>query len=129
MPTARFIWNKFRGCVPGSGFTLMFEAYAMLLLESEMAVCKVAGNLSVTKPRIWRVFDYRIQKACLEDDLREVTEIGVDETSRKKGHEYITGFVDLHEHRVVFVTEGKDAKTFESFTGKLEKKDGKKGKY
>ncbi|MDR1244786.1 MAG: transposase family protein [Endomicrobium sp.] len=41
----------------GSGFTLLFEAYAMLLIESEMPVCRVAENLSVTQPRIWRVFD------------------------------------------------------------------------
>jgi transposase len=111
---------------PGSGFTLMFEAYAMLLIESEMPVCKVAENMSVTQPRIWRVFDYWIQKAYSEDVLSEVTAIGVDETSRKKGHEYITEFVDLHEHKVVFVTEGKDSKTFESFTEELEEKGGKK---
>jgi hypothetical protein len=30
---------------PGSGFTLLFEAYAMLLIEYEMPVCKVAETL------------------------------------------------------------------------------------
>jgi transposase len=109
---------------PGSGFTLMFEAYAMLLIESEMPVCKVADNMSVTQPRIRRVFDYWIQKAFSEDELSGVTQIGVDKTSRKKGHEYITEFVDLHKHRVIFVTEGKDAKTIESFTEELENKGG-----
>jgi hypothetical protein len=44
----------------GSGFTPLFEAYAMLLIESEMPVCKVADNLSVTQPRVWRIFDYWI---------------------------------------------------------------------
>lgn len=40
---------------PGSGFTLLFEAYAMLLIESEVPISKVASNLKVTQPRVWRV--------------------------------------------------------------------------
>ena len=110
----------------GSGFTLLFEAYAMLLIESEMPVCNVAGTLEVTQPRVWRVFDYWINKAFSKDDLRLVKRIGVDETSRKKGHEYITQFVDLDKRRTVFVTEGKDATTIEKFVEELEKKHGKK---
>lgn len=47
---------------PGSGFTLLFEAYAMLLIESEMPVSKVSDCVGVTAPRVWRVFDYWIQK-------------------------------------------------------------------
>ena len=35
---------------PGSGFTLMFEAYAMLLIESEMPVSKVSDCIGVTAP-------------------------------------------------------------------------------
>ena len=77
---------------PGSGFTLLFEAYAMLLIESEMPVSKVSEILDVTSPRIWRVFDYWIEKAFSADDLSDVTQLGIDETSRKKGHHYITQF-------------------------------------
>jgi transposase len=98
----------------------------MLLIESEMPVCRVAENLSVTQPRIWRVFDYWLEKAVSEDDLSKVTCVGADETSRKKGHEYITQFVDLEAHRTVFVTEGKDSGTVEKFVTELEEKSGKK---
>jgi transposase len=111
---------------PGSGFTLLFEAYAMLLIESEMPVCNVAENLSVTEPRIWRVFDYWLKKAVVRDDLSQVSQIGIDETSRKKGHNYITQVVDLKEHRTIFVTEGKDASVVEKFVETLEEKSGKR---
>ena len=111
---------------PGSGFTLLFEAYAMLLIEYEMPVCKVAETLSVTQPRVWRVFDYWIERAFSKDDLSEVKQVGVDETSRKKGHEYITQFVDLERSRTVFVTEGKNAATIEKFVEELETKNGKR---
>jgi transposase len=109
----------------GSGFTLLFEAYAMLLIESEMPVCKAAENLSITAPRLWRVFDYWIERAVVSDGLSETKRIGIDETSRKKGHEYITQVVDLDARRTIFVTEGKGKKTVERFVEKLEEKGGK----
>jgi transposase len=109
----------------GSGFTLLFEAYAMLLIESEMPVCKAAENLAITAPRLWRVFDYRIEKAVSCDSLSATKRIGTDETSRKKGHEYITQAVDSDARRTVFVTEGKGMETVEKPVERLEKKGGK----
>jgi transposase len=70
--------------------------------------------------------DYWIEKSYTQDDSSKVSRIGVDETSRKKGHNYITKFIDLDAKRTVFVTEGKDSSTIESFVEELEKKSGKK---
>lgn len=109
---------------PGSGFTLLFEAYAMLLIESEMPVSKVSSTIKVTAPRLWRVFDYWINLAVSKDDLSHVTQIGMDETSRKKGHNYVTIFADLDSRRVIHACEGKDAVTVESFVQSLEEKGG-----
>lgn len=109
---------------PGSGFTLLFEAYAMLLIESEMPVSKVSSIVKVTAPRIWRVFDYWIGQAVSEDNLSNVTQIGMDETSRKKGHNYVTIFADLDSRRVIHACEGKDAATIESFADSLKEKGG-----
>ncbi|MBP8778066.1 MAG: ISL3 family transposase [Bacteroidaceae bacterium] len=108
-----------------SGFTLLFEAYTMLLIEKEMPVSSVSCTIKETAPRIWRVFNHWIQKAFQSDDLSSIRKIGVDETSRKKGHKYITQFVDLDTRRTLFVTEGKDAKTFELFAQELQCKGGK----
>ncbi|MBZ0199327.1 MAG: transposase [Ignavibacteriaceae bacterium] len=98
----------------GSGFTLLFEAFAMLLIESEMPVNKAAALLKVYPKRLWTMFNYWITRALRKDTQSTVTAIGIDETSRKKGHEYVTVAVDLHEKRVLFVTEGKDEKTIVS---------------
>ena len=68
----------------GSGFTLLFESYAMFLIENEMSVSRVARTLKVTEHRIWRVFNYWIEKAKSNDILTEINSIGVDETSTKK---------------------------------------------
>jgi len=45
---------------PKSGFTLLFEAYMMMLVESEMPVAAVSKTVKETAPRIWRIFRHRI---------------------------------------------------------------------
>jgi len=111
----------------GSGFTLMFEAFAMLLIESEMPVNKAAYTLRVYAQRIWNLFNYWVEEAKSKEDLSKVKIIGIDETSRKKGHLYVTVAVDMEDRKVIAVQEGKDAETvgkikthIESLKGKAE---------
>jgi transposase len=108
----------------GSGFTLLFEAYAMLLIECEMPVCKVAKCVKVTAPRIWRMFNYWIEKAKEKMDLSSTCEIGIDETSSRKGHNYITLFVDMERRKVIDIQEGKDKETIADFVCRLEGRQG-----
>ena len=109
-----------------SGFTLLLEAYIMLLIESEMPVSKVTKCVKTNSPRIWRMFNYWVKRALKKDKLNEVKKIGVDETSKRKGHDYITVFADLEQKRVIHITEGKDANTITDFVNKLEEKGGDK---
>jgi transposase len=97
----------------GSGFTLLFEAFAMMLIENEMPVNKAAGILGVYANRIWTVFNYWVNRAFLKDDPRGIIHMGIDETSARKGHDYVTVTADLEKRRVVFVTPGKDEATIE----------------
>ena len=41
--------------------------------------------------------------------------MAIDETSCRRGHDYLTIAADTEERKVVFVTEGKDAKTIAHF--------------
>src|SRR5699024_5719297 len=61
-------------------------------------------------------------KAHNEDKV-EVEKIGFDETSIKKGHNYVTTMVGLEERRVLFATEGKDAETIKESVDYLESKE------
>ena len=69
----------------GSGFTLFFEAYSMLLIESEMPVSKSSKIMDVYPQRVWNIFDYWISIAFKEDIITDLTKIGFDETSTKNG--------------------------------------------
>ncbi len=105
-----------------SGFTLLFEAIAMSLIENEMPVNKVARLLGEHPNRVWRIFNYWIELAYQKDDVTQVTELGFDETSRRKGHSYITVAVDLEERRVIHVVKGKNAATIKEIKGYLKDK-------
>jgi len=107
---------------PGSGFTLMFEAFALALIEREMPVNRVAEILGVNAQRIWTVFNHWVSSARDSDDPSAITQLGVDETSSRKGHKYLTLGVDLEESRVVHVVEGKGKSTLHEISKHLEKK-------
>jgi transposase len=94
-----------------SGFRLLFEAYSMLLIENEMPVSKASKIMGVNSQRIWNVFDYWISKAYSNDTIANIEKIGFDETSIKKGHNYVTTLVDIEQRRVLFATAGKGAET------------------
>jgi len=107
----------------GSGFTLLFEAYSMLLIENEMPVNKAAKILQVYPNRLWNVFKYWISIAHKEDTIEDLANVGFDETSIKKGHNYVTTLVDLENRRVLFVAEGKGADCIEKSVNYLKDKE------
>lgn len=107
---------------PGSGFTLFFEAFAMALIEREMPVNRVAEVLGVNPQRVWSVFNHWIEKAREADDPSSITKLGVDETSSRKGHKYVTLGVDLDASRVIHACEGKGKETLKNIQQHLETK-------
>jgi len=48
-------------------------------------------------------------------DLDNLTHIGIDEISRKRGHVYVTNVYDLEHKRLVWSGEGRSQETFEAF--------------
>jgi transposase len=104
---------------PGSGFTLLFEALVMVMAKG-MPVKSIAALLKEHDTRLWRVLDHYVQESRQGTDFSAVTEVGVDETSSKRGHNYVSLFVDLESSRVLFATEGKDASTLGRFKTDLE---------
>lgn len=84
-----------------SGFTLMFEAMAMALIEREMPINRVAELLRVHPNRVWKVFNHWVGEARKNDTCTAVTQLGIDETSSRKGHNYVTLGVDMQARHVI----------------------------
>ncbi len=97
-----------------SGFTLLYEALLMML-AGQMPILGASRLTGVTDDRIWRVAEHYVGEAREYADYSETTRIGIDETSIRRGHTYVTTVVDLDEKKVVYVTEGKGGETIESF--------------
>ena len=97
----------------GSGFSLLMDSL-IILMAQHMPVKSVADLIGEHDTRIWRVLEHYVSKARSEEDFSEVESVGVDETSRAKGHNYISVFVDLDKSKVIYVCEGKDANAIKS---------------
>ena len=107
----------------GSGFTLLFEALVMIMAR-DMPVNVMARLFSVTDTRLWRVINAYVEMARAKEDFSGVKRIGIDETSTKKGHNYVTFFFDLDQKKLLFGTEGKDNETVKDFVADLKKHGG-----
>lgn len=105
---------------PQSGFTVLFEAF-ILTLAREMPISQIAELVDEHDTRIWRLINAHIKKAYAQKDLQKVSRVGIDETSSRKGHRYISVFVDMDEREVVFATPGKDETTIARFADELTK--------
>ncbi len=98
---------------PGSGFTLLFEGW-VITLAKHLPISRIADMVDEHDTRLWCFINHYVAEARALADYSDVTAFGVDETS-KKGHRYITVFVDHATHKVIFVTDGKDKTTVEYF--------------
>lgn len=106
-----------------SGFTLLFEALLLQLCQA-MPVNQVAKITKTSDDKLWSMLDRYVDQTREYEDFKEIEAIGMDETSRAKGHEYITLFVDLQQRRTIFITEGKDNTTVERFAEDFEAHNG-----
>lgn len=105
-------------------FTLLFEAFAMTLCR-EMPVNKVSQIIRADDNKLWRMMNNYTEAARKLEDYSAVSRIGIDETSKAKGHDYVSLFVDLKDKRTIFVAEGKGSQTIVDFKEDLLEHAGK----
>ena len=76
-----------------SGFTLLFEAF-VLLLAREMTFTGVARITGLSVHRVMSLCERYVNEAVSVQSLAEVRRVAIDETSKAKGHEYVSLFAD-----------------------------------
>jgi transposase len=113
----------------GSGFTLLFEQAAMVLVR-EMPVLAAARIIGITDKRLWRIVEHYVAKALRSLDLCALVAISFDETASKRGHNYVTVFIDADRKTkpVVFATPGKGKATVKEFRAFLKEHGGAPGR-
>lgn len=86
-----------------------------MVMAKSMPLNTIASIIGEHDTRIWRIINHYVEQSRKQEDYSEVTIVGVDETASKRGHNYVSVFVDLAVSKVLFATEGKDAKTVKRF--------------
>lgn len=108
---------------PKSRYTLLFESYSMLLMQS-MPVENARKLLRISHTSATRILRYWVFKAIDEDDLSGVRAICLDETSFKRGQSYVTVVSDAIARRVIYAEEGRGTENVERFSWHLMGKGG-----
>lgn len=116
--TAELSWARER-----SGYSLYFEAF-MVLLAKAMPMNEVSRLLGEHDTTLWPILHHYVDEARQEQTWETVKRIAIDETSRAKGHEYVSLVMDLDTRKVLHVAEGKDQRTLFDFKGQLLQKCG-----
>ena len=118
-------WSKRHRCcatcgerrrVKGSYPTTFHTLYGAVELNSprlHRCACQGVDGPATVSPL--RALDQT--RACT--NASGVTRLAIDETAARRGHDYVTLFVDIDQARVVFATEGKGADTIATFANDL----------
>ncbi|WP_404415619.1 hypothetical protein [Vreelandella aquamarina] len=77
-------------------------------LVKEMPVLAVSRQLEISDIRLWRIVHHYVDRLLGELDLFNVAMVGVDETTSRRGHGYITVFLDMQRKQapVIFADPG-----------------------
>jgi transposase len=102
-----------------SGFTLLFEALILMFAQQMpfAAVARIAGESAY---RVAELCKRYVELALEQADFSDVKALAIDETSRARGHDYITLAADALQRRVLFVAEGRDASTISELAADLD---------
>ena len=103
---------------PDSGFTLLFEAMVMTMV-SAMPVKAVARMVGEHDTRLWRVVHHYVDQARARADAASVTRVAIDETAARRGHDYISLFVDIDRGPGAVRRRRQDASTVAAFAEDL----------
>jgi transposase len=80
--------------------------------------------LRVRDKQLWRRIEHYVSEARAKQDMSSVQLVGIDETSMKRGQDYITVAHDLGEKRLLFAVHGRDHDAVEKFAVDLEEHGG-----
>ena len=98
-----------------SRFTLQYEHEVMRLMSIHHCFQTVARNLGIATQRVEHLYHHYTHSLDSMPMSYAPTRIGCDETSSRKGHEYVTTFIDMDTHQVIGVYEGRSSQCFEAF--------------
>ena len=96
-----------------SRFTLMFEAFALRVLQACSNVQKAAGLLGLNWESVHTILARGVARGLERRTVDQVEHVGLDEKNFRRGQSYVSLMVDLDASRVLEVTEDRTTKSAE----------------
>jgi transposase len=101
-----------------SGFTLLFEAMVLAMCQ-QMPFAAVSRLVGESWHRVAAICERYVILALAEADHSRVTALAIDETSRAKGHNYVTIAADAAARKVIFVAEERESQSIAALADDL----------
>jgi transposase len=98
-----------------SRFTLLFEQEVLRLLQLHQCQKKVAEQLKINTQRVEKIYHDYTTISFEEYEFEPCEQIGIDETSNRKGHNYFSIIVDMEKKKPIDIQSGKGADVVENF--------------
>ena len=107
-------WPSMPFVRPKKRVTLSFEKYVIELMRFA-TIEHVAKFLKVSWCLVKSIHKAHLQQEYRNPDLKSIQYIGVDEFSIRKGHEYMTIFINLETGEIIHAVEGKSMESVTPF--------------
>jgi transposase len=92
----------------GSRFTLLYEAFAVRVLQACQNLTAAAHLLGLSWDQLQRIMDRAVERGLLRRTWANTRRLGLDEKSCAKGQSYVSVMTDLDGGRVLEVMDGRD---------------------
>ena len=93
---------------PHGRFTLMFEAFAIRVLQAAANTEPARKLLKLSWRSVQNIMDRAVERGLALRELDEVKHVGMDEKSFGRGQDYVSVMTDIDESRVLEVSRGHD---------------------
>ena len=97
-----------------SRFTLMFEAFAIRVLQACSSVKQAAALLRLDWDTVQGIMKRAVERGLERRETEQITQIGIDEKSFLRGHNYVSVMTDISGSRVLEVVEGRTEEATDS---------------
>jgi len=104
---------------PHGRFTLMFEAFAVKVIEASRTFVQAMEILKVDWHTIQEIVKRAVERGLLRRSTEQVTHVGLDEKSFGRGQDYVSLMTDLQGKRVLEVVKDRDTASGLKLLGSL----------
>jgi transposase len=104
-----------------SRFTLLFERFAIDVLQATQTVKGAQGILGTTWDETWHILRRAVARGQARKVAKPMPRIGIDEKAFRKGQNYVTLLYDLDRSTVEAISDGNDTESGNACFSQLSK--------